>query len=442
VRGEASVNCINTIFRYNSARVGGAVSHSSNYAMSSTYSDCRFFSNTAEFGGALQTQYSQTILRNAVFLGNRADYGGAVYCFDFRSANDPTFINCSFAGNRADWGGAMNTWSASPVIKNCTFAGNSARGGGGAIMVTNGWGPFSDNTIIWGNSADGSTDTSSASVLLFGDSEFFASNCLLANSGGSRNWNPDFFSDRGGNIDQDPLFISPVDSSWGVSAETDLALNTGSPVIDRGKISLLPSGTTTDQRGAPRIIGEGLDLGAFETTPELIASNQSAQYSPPFWVKIPVTELRASVSGGLDLNPLEIRNVSISENWENWASISGGYLVYVPAKNQTGIERLTYDVTDGFRTITLELVILPDIKTSNSALSIMGIVVTESEATITAAGIPGVSYQLECSEDLSSWNPIGLPLLCPAGGILLLAHSGPLPPRCHYRVAHHKSLGN
>ena len=44
-----------------------------------------------------------------------------------------------------------------------------------------------------------------------------------------------------------------------------MALLPGSPAIDAGSNTLIPSGVTTDQRGQPRIIGSTVDIGAFES---------------------------------------------------------------------------------------------------------------------------------------------------------------------------------
>ena len=42
------------------------------------------------------------------------------------------------------------------------------------------------------------------------------------------------------------------------------ALLPGSPAIDAGNNSIIPSGTTTDQLGNPRISGSNVDIGAYE----------------------------------------------------------------------------------------------------------------------------------------------------------------------------------
>src|SRR5262249_13852078 len=46
-----------------------------------------------------------------------------------------------------------------------------------------------------------------------------------------------------------------------------MALLPGSPAIGKGDSSLIPTGVTTDQRGAPRINGGTVDIGAVESGP-------------------------------------------------------------------------------------------------------------------------------------------------------------------------------
>jgi len=64
--------------------------------------------------------------------------------------------------------------------------------------------------------------------------------------------------DGEGNIDSDPLLDDdPLSDGY-------LTLQEGSPCIDAGDNSMVPSGTTIDLSGNPRISGGTVDMGAYE----------------------------------------------------------------------------------------------------------------------------------------------------------------------------------
>ena len=68
-------------------------------------------------------------------------------------------------------------------------------------------------------------------------------------------------------LNVNPL-LGPLQNNGGPT-ET-MALLPGSPAIDAGNIALIPSGITTDQRGAPRDVYGGVDIGAFEVQVYLV----------------------------------------------------------------------------------------------------------------------------------------------------------------------------
>ncbi|MGI9244544.1 MAG: choice-of-anchor Q domain-containing protein, partial [Verrucomicrobiales bacterium] len=422
-----------SVFRENLATsAGGAVS---NFTSIAEFIGCQFIDNRAEFAGAFYNAYSQTVATNCSFQGNEADYGGAVYNFDFRSLEDPTFIQCDFVGNRASWGGAMYGWSSSPILRNCCFHGNEAIRGGGALLSTNGWGAYLYNSIIWNNLAAGASDSSSATLALYSDSEFFAYNSLVANSGGSGNWNPNFYADRGGNIDADPLFLLEVDPSQAPTTGGDLRLLPGSPAIGAGHNDLIATGVETDQRGAPRIVGDTVDMGVFENLPELITGSSSAEYQPELSVKIEIAQLLATISGGAGL-PLSITSVSTVDNPGSSVRISGRYIVYTPAAGQLGNGQFTFVATDGFQEVEGTVAVSPRRDGGAAGSNITSVTVVGGTATIQAVGIPGRTYQLQCSPDLHDWTNRGENQICPAGGVMEFLDPGPLPETCYYRLIH------
>jgi predicted outer membrane repeat protein len=119
----------------NNANYGGAVLNG--YGGNSTMTGCTFDSNVATAdGGAVYNDSSMPTMVDCQFSDNSAaDDGGAVFNADPSSSqNVPVFQQCSFSGNTAiNEGGGMHNFSVSPVIESCTFSSNSAGEGGGIL---------------------------------------------------------------------------------------------------------------------------------------------------------------------------------------------------------------------------------------------------------------------------------------------------------------------
>ncbi|MEM9079766.1 MAG: right-handed parallel beta-helix repeat-containing protein [Verrucomicrobiota bacterium] len=235
-------------------------------------------SGSTNKGGALYNDHGSPTIRNCFFLKNEANVqfgkGGAVY----NLAATPTFTSCLFRGNRAGFrGGAITNDSASPTLTNCLFEGNTSGVDGGAVDTISGSPSFTNctfhnnatvrdggavgnnssavsfiNCIIWGNFANGISNTSTASV--YNDPATVAtySHCLIENFSKS---SLDAGSSPNTNLaPSDPLFFSSA----------NLRLQSDSPAIDAG--DPLANTTLTDLDGNPRLGPLGtIDLGAYET---------------------------------------------------------------------------------------------------------------------------------------------------------------------------------
>jgi hypothetical protein len=292
----------NCIFSGNSALDGGGMC---NYHGSPTVTDCTFSGNSASHGGGMfNVTDSNPTVNNCIFSGNLANLsGGGMFNWTYCS---PILTNCTFIANLASGsGGGLNNYNySSPTLTNCTFSGNSAENGGGMYNRY-----FSDpnviNCIFSGNSANyagGAMFTwdscittltnctfaqnlaSNGTALACHDPQGFrppstidVNNCILWD-GGNEIWNNDGstitinYSDveggwtgsGGNNISADPLF------------DASLHLLPGSPCIDAGDNTAVPSGVTTDLDGIPRFkddpetadTGNGtapiVDMGAYE----------------------------------------------------------------------------------------------------------------------------------------------------------------------------------
>ena len=189
---------------------------------------CTISGNTAHAGGAIDNEYTGKMYLYGCTLSNNTatnTAGGAIDSFGLASLNQCTVADNSAYGSG---GGIFTGFSLS--LYDCTVSGNSARGAG----INNYSGTVTlDNTIVADNvGGDVSGPVSGGGNLIGGDP-------MLSELG-----------------------------YYGGPTQT-MALLPGSPAINEGNNSLIPAGTTTDQRGFPLPNQGNVDIGAFQTQPGL-----------------------------------------------------------------------------------------------------------------------------------------------------------------------------
>lgn len=221
-----------------------------------TLIDCVFRAN-GRWG--MGNSGSATLI-NCAFIGNK----GGLYI----GSGSPVLVNCSFVGNRPGsiWtGGGLHITGGSVKLVNCTVVSNDGdiyNGRGGGIHVGSGASVSITNSIIWSNIA-----TEGAGIYVATSASAIVSRSTV--QGGFAG---------GGNSDADPLFnqnpaIGP-DGIWATPDDDygDLRLQAGSPCLDAGINSAVPSGITVDLNGNERFSdipgandpGALVDMGAYE----------------------------------------------------------------------------------------------------------------------------------------------------------------------------------
>ncbi len=285
-------------FRQNSAHYGGGMYNNDSI---STVTKCTFRGNFAQYGGGIRNDYSSITLLNCTFIGNMATkeeygsgHGGAVYNAD---SIDLRLTNCTFIENTATGqlgrGGGIYNFSSTPIfLTNSTFTGNSAmhRGGGiygrhGDITLFNC--TFSGNSALWGGGMwnfydnltlinctfTGNWAKDGGGIFNEADTGHTVTNCIFWDNGAeqiSGNANVSYSDVEGGrpggyNINAEPLFIDAdgVDNIAGTQ-DDNLRLLAGSPCLNVGDNSNIPTSLTTDLDGNPRIVDIIVDMGAYE----------------------------------------------------------------------------------------------------------------------------------------------------------------------------------
>jgi hypothetical protein len=181
-------------------------------------------------GGGVLLFTNATVYRCKI-SGNFAKYsgGGAV------AYQGGVLRTCLLNNNSAEYSGGGASASRSGSLDNCTLVGNYSYYGGGVSLY---YGGSVYNSILWDNNGKYST------LYIAGNGNIYNYNCSPAWLGG----------DRGYVILDDPLFID--------AANGDFRLQSNSPCINAGKNITVSA--TNDLDGNLRIIGEVVDIGAYE----------------------------------------------------------------------------------------------------------------------------------------------------------------------------------
>jgi hypothetical protein len=260
----------------------GAIESDGGSDMELTY--CRFIGNTTNGdGGAIQNWQSSPTIDSCYFEGNQADGdGGAVFNYNNCS---PWIANSTFVGNdAASNGGAIyNRRNCNPILTNLLIYDNDAGNYGGGIytimsnsepcnpVATNititenhagisGGGAFDDgagssklrNSILFNNDAPSNEDVDAPAasaitalryVIIGNDFYSFGSNP------------PTTFSAA--------VFVNPTNDDFRL-VPNSVAKNAGDGALFSSSATPNISSITADLDGNDRIMGSGIDLGAYE----------------------------------------------------------------------------------------------------------------------------------------------------------------------------------
>jgi hypothetical protein len=229
-----------------------------NFGGTASLTDCTLNSNQTRSGagGGVSNGSAATLaMAGCTVNGNGAGLGSGIANTGTAVLTNCTINSNSFGGSTGNGGGLFN--AATLWLYDCTVSNNKAANGGG--LGDNGGSATLVNTIIAGNTAATGPDIAGAVT---------ANYCLFATTTGAA-------ISGGHNIIGNPM-LGPLANNGGPTQTQ--ALITGSPAITAGNIALIPTGVTTDQRGAPfdRIFGINVDIGACEAQSLHLVVNSTA----------------------------------------------------------------------------------------------------------------------------------------------------------------------
>lgn len=314
INGILTLN--NVTFTGNSATNRGAGIYTTNGSININNSLIKNSLNLMLYGGGIYQQTGNITMSNCEVLGNKAQNtsGGGIYFY----GGTVNIKNSNFSYNFANGsGGGIHNYLGALYLTNSLIGNNSSNGAGGGIISQ----PFV-NTVSKITNCTISNNTSSFGAGVTGKSDFINSIVWSNHSDYEESNGTDFqptvmyhsliegrstSGDGGGNIDaSNPSLVVFVNSQSG-----DYSLASGSPLIEAGNNSLYnAAGGNADDKdmaGNLRLIGDKIDIGAYEFSGEMgvsnINKNNISIYPNPFKNVIIISEIK-------DINSIFVNDVS------------------------------------------------------------------------------------------------------------------------------------
>ncbi|HET6248007.1 MAG TPA: Ig-like domain repeat protein [Tepidisphaeraceae bacterium] len=317
-----------------------------------------------DVGGGIYN--SGTLLATGDNVSGNASYNDAGGIENTASA---TFTNCTIANNLAeDTGGGIENSSGALVLNSDTISLNQDNSGSDGIAVNDGTVTLG-NTIVAGNTYPNNASNGDivGNVISLGHNLIgvgdFASGLVSSDLSGTQD---------------DPLSAN-LAALVNNGGPTQTMLPGNGPAVGGGSIAVLPAGTTTDQRGAPRTVNGKLDIGAVELqqAPGLsitnIAStgNVTAGSGATLSYVITVTNTGSTLATGVVVSdPLPAGLTFLSSTPIGEYSVSAGtWTIGDLSSGAQATLTIVADMTAGSGTLTTNAVVTSTSNNPNSAFN-------------------------------------------------------------------------
>ncbi len=221
------------------------------------------YANSAanSYGGGMYNVYCSPTIRNCSFHSNNA-FGGGGMCNENNSS--PIIQNCIYYQNHASYygGGIFNNNSSNPSIINCTLRYNNASIQGSGMLSNNNCNASVENCIFWENGTQEIVDVdNSITAVKYSD--------IKLTTG---------VYEGEGNLNLDPLFVSPSAHNYLLKSEEGHWTTTGW-VIDNGTSACIDAGNPdTEWINEQFPNGHKINMGAYGNTFLASLSNTQIVY--------------------------------------------------------------------------------------------------------------------------------------------------------------------
>ncbi len=341
--------------------------------------------DTTVDGGAVVNNGRLTLSRAAIYGNVSSSSGGGIY----HQGVDLILDHCTFANNHSlAAGSALRAAGGGPVmLSHCTFQGNSSSLGS-AVHFPAGTRLEMTHTALGGNIRGGSVPDNFTAAGIFTSWGWNASDTVQPQFTGT------------GDLQNQPLGLQKLDDLGGYSLVCDLA--SGSVLINAGSPSFTTGVRGEDQRGARRIMGAAIDIGALESS-ALIDTDGDGLYD---WWEL-VYQFNPNLPG-------EQHQDADGDGIDNLAEFLAG----TNPRDFTGTPP------------PLEIV----------SVEILDPAAPASDVELVFTSGAGLVYEIEWSEDLADWFPWTSVTGAAGGGLTTVLLAGGYEaeePRRFFRIIRH-----
>jgi predicted outer membrane repeat protein len=253
-------------------------------------------------------------------FANYEDRGAGLFLYKA----SPILRNLQVIENYAKYGGGLYLYTASPDLINISVLNNDATDYGSGIQYFSNSSPAIDNMIIYYNDASvDQINVGTGCVPTY-------TNSIVIGSGGSSNWNTDFGTDGGNNLDTLPYAKDPFNG--------DYKLLTASPAIGAG------NATYGNNIGYYQAAGESMPSSIY------VKANAAGSNNGTSWTDA-YTDLNTAISSLVPFQDIyvakgiykpDVADITITFELKEWSKIYGSFngdeLV-----NQTAIDNRDFE---------------------------------------------------------------------------------------------------